>query len=425
MKYALWLKITTFLLLLLFLCIALLSGAALASSMVLSPSEWLREFTYNDISNDIGQAYWDCENSLYISPDRWLSVLEQCMEHYEPNNTNFCFDILDPDGNVLFQSPKYPTELLASHSESFRLDHSESTVDTLLFYGESEAECWGQYYQYCEKNELKHPDIFESSINFDDLAEQYVLSVSIPSDPVDIVIHGGIRQPLKAPDQYMWMYNLCNAIYSHSKILLSTAISSAILALVLFIYLICVAGHKQGCEEIYVNWFNRIPLDVFAALTLGAALICVGIASEPLYCNYSVVFLLSIVSLTPAAAMILVFLLSFAVRVKAQNVFRNTLCFRVVRFLRKCLRWCCRAGKSGLIRLSISWKAALFFCLITLAECFTCMISKSAIDFLAFFLLPGKLILLGILLYYVPNLKKLQTAGQELAKGNLGYKVNL
>ena len=73
---------------------------------------------------------------------------------------------------------------------------------------------------------------------------------------------------------------------------LAGTMALGVLGVVLAVYLCCGAGHKPGTEEIYLNWFHRIPGDVLLFLlfwgaagstALGAAIVANAYGDLPMF----------------------------------------------------------------------------------------------------------------------------------------------
>lgn len=111
------------------------------------------------------------------------------------------------------------------------------------------------------------------------------------------------------------------------------ALVSIALFLVTLLYLLRAAGYREGVEGISLRWPDRIPLDVYALavfslLMMGVSLgdsITDGLNME--IRAYRIVGLLAVSAVV--AALVLGFLLTAAVRIKARQFWRSLLCWRV------------------------------------------------------------------------------------------------
>lgn len=163
---------------------------------------------------------------------------------------------------------------------------------------------------------------------------------------------------------------------------LAVTILCAAAGLTLSIFLCVVCGHKRGVNGIYLNWFHRIPSDLLLCLLLagGFVTLAMGFDTDFFYYYYNNVNLgwpmawqLTLVGLivSSCAAMGLAALITFVARCKAHTLLRNTLTWRICRWLwRLCLGlW--RSFMAAISALPLIWKAIvvgmlyIFFTILT------------------------------------------------------------
>ena len=98
-------------------------------------------------------------------------------------------------------------------------------------------------------------------------------------DYAHVTITGYIRTELAAKDAIYQEAYYTNLLLENRQLLIVVTAVLFVLCLVLFIYLLCAAGHKEGVEGIHLNWVDQIPLDLYlvVAILLGAGLFALGI----------------------------------------------------------------------------------------------------------------------------------------------------
>ncbi|NLC43051.1 MAG: hypothetical protein GX783_02080, partial [Clostridiales bacterium] len=86
-----------------------------------------------------------------------------------------------------------------------------------------------------------------------------------------------VKSTLTAEDRYFRAENWIQVAYSMRYTLIIFTILSFIIAIVLFVFLMCSAGHRKGKEEVIPNGLDKIPFDIFLAGILTIAFITVAI----------------------------------------------------------------------------------------------------------------------------------------------------
>ena len=113
-------------------------------------------------------------------------------------------------------------------------------------------------------------------------------------------------------------------------------IAFAIIAIVLFVFLVIAAGWRKEGDTVVLRWTDRIPFDLFGAMLFAIGAFGVYLSLELMY--YSDLFtnfLAAGIIITIIYALFMLLTISFAARVKAGAWWKNTVIFR---FLRLSLR---------------------------------------------------------------------------------------
>lgn len=163
-------------------------------------------------------------------------------------------------------------------------------------------------------------------------------------------------------DEYKVSAGILTAWKVNRTAALAGTAACALLGLLCTIYLCVTCGHKKGKEEIYLNWFHRIPGDLLlAAWALGFAGLGVGL-SELFYFyswEFRWVLVLATACITGMAFLVVSFLVTFVARCKGRKVLRYTVIGWLCGKLWKLCRWLWRVCRAVLTAIPLIWKAAL------------------------------------------------------------------
>ncbi len=203
------------------------------------------------------------------------------------------------------------------------------------------------------------------------------------------------------------------------------AIVCSVLGLILFfallVFLYCAAGHRKGAATAVLNPFDKIPFDLLIAFSTGILAIELLFADN---CSFEGLEILII----GAAYIFIDFLLflfitmSFATRVKVGKWWQNTVIYHV---LCVCCRVICKLfhGMSDICRsLPFIWKTCLILFVLVFTNFIAAMLSEDG-GVVVFWLIETIVVVPAVLIASI-NLRKLQKAGELLAKGGFETKVD-
>ena len=121
--------------------------------------------------------------------------------------------------------------------------------------------------------------------------------------------------------------------------LIWSAVIFAFLSIVIFVFVMCTAGHKTGKDGIYIGYLDRIPFDIVTGVLLLLAIIPAAIIYS-IYDSGISIFIFC-VSLIFWFLILLEFFWTLAIRVKNRNVFKNTIIYMLLRFIYKLFKKAC------------------------------------------------------------------------------------
>lgn len=213
-----------------------------------------------------------------------------------------------------------------------------------------------------------------------------------------------------------------------------TGIVSLILMIVIFIYLVCAAGHKAGIEGITPNFIDKIPFDLY--LVIITALVGTVIAF------YDFVWyndLLSVIFWICAGVVFLLLaigiVMTLATRAKLSTVFSNTVIWKVLLLIWKVLKLIARFIKkifAAIVyffkNMHFAAKTAISLVFIAAFEIIMVLLIWSSyyyFDYMFFFIwLFGNAIILTVAIFNAIAFGKIKKCADELANGNSHAKVD-
>ena len=143
----------------------------------------------------------------------------------------------------------------------------------------------------------------------------------------------------------LWLLDMKNA-------LIPLTVLFVVLVLFCFFWQMAAAGHWQGFEGIHLTWFDKIPLDLMAAVFM----LPIGFFAD--YYNYASAIA---VVLWGAAVLncVFLFLITFVTRCKAGTVLKNNVVWYAIKLLWRVLKVIGRWLRHLVRSVPVIWKAAL------------------------------------------------------------------
>ena len=221
---------------------------------------------------------------------------------------------------------------------------------------------------------------------------------------IEYTITGYVAEYIGQTDRYGRVDYWMTKAYNMKYFVIALDILTGIIIIALFIYLMCIAGYKAKGEKPEPGFLEKLPFDVYTALML--LLIVLEIASNP-EGNPAVLIILGIVDV----AMLVIYLMSFAVRIRTVGIIKRTFIYMVLGFIFSHLAYLLK-------NLSLVWKTALAVLVLSLVELIGFPDHGRYLWFIE------KLILVPSILYIAIALRKLQMGGEAIAEGDLSSKVD-
>lgn len=291
---------------------------------------------------------------------------------------------------------------------AFRFVLRDKDTGKILFDGLDGAD-----YQWYAEKPYSIPDLNLSSKDFvitEDDSHSGSRGDSVTAAD-NVVIEGYIlREPADGDnsDTFVCLY-WAELIYNCRYQLIVIAAVSFILCLVLFIFLLCAAGHRAGSEGIVPSFVDKIPFDLFTLLMIVAISCLWAILAEMSYDSILLIMLACLVILV-AALLILLYIMSFAVRVKLGGVIKGCIIYKVLAWVWRLIRSVCHAIAELVRGMPLVPKSCIAVAVILLLE----LISMNS----GVVWLITNALLAAALIYTAICMKKLLLAGKKLADGD-------
>ena len=251
----------------------------------------------------------------------------------------------------------------------------------------------------------------EYNKNASDFSEQYSLSPDADGK-ADLTLEGYLRAPVVWGDGAYWIYQIYQLLGQRTLFEMLLPICG-VLSLIFLSLLLAAAGHSEKTAGIDVSGWHRIPFDlllVFIAGTLLFLYIAYDYLYEGVVASTEVTILLALGFYIIAFLLILLLLTTFAARIKAGTLFKNTLIYRVFSLLFTAFRG-----------IPLSWKGLIIGALLASLNFLAGM--KKDIIGIALVAALDVLALLALALLG-SQMSDLKHAGEELSRGNLMHIVD-
>jgi len=233
-----------------------------------------------------------------------------------------------------------------------------------------------------------------------------------------------VNKNLTAEDNYLRAVYWINLAYPMRYTIIIITALSLIIAVILFIFLMCSAGRRKDKEGITPNGVDKIPFDVFMFGLLITAYV-VAVIFDNIHFSYTIgniIFLAAV--LIMYILLFLLALMSFATRYKLGQWWKNTVAYRFLYFNYKILRHIALGTKYLLKHISLLWKAILGLAILSFVELLVIILTQYHVEGLLFMWFLEKLILVPAILYIIIGLQKLQVGSQKIANGDLEHRID-
>jgi len=343
--------------------------------------------------------------------------IKQYKDMFSSENTNLFFTV-ESEGYDTLSS--YEEEYISKRTIYSNCNISTSLPVTKILSFEKASERWA-YIQNCKQdfNVIEYDTGDEDTDGDGDY--ECTLNITYEEQqliPIKMTIC--LREDMTVNDVYAQRAAQIRLVYSLRYWAIVIAAVSFVLFVAAFVYLMCAAGHKRGEEGITLNWIDKIPLDLYAAV-LGAGAVAL-LSAIYNFGDFEMAIAL-ILSTVPLSLMLTTLSATFASRAKAGGWWRNTVIYRLLVLLKLLFLNLWYAIKRVVKSLPFIWIG----CVIILALSIVEYIGLVSSDY-TYFVIPlwviYKVITIPVALYLLANLTLLQKGGKRIAQGDTEYKID-
>ena len=235
-----------------------------------------------------------------------------------------------------------------------------------------------------------------------------------------VLVRGYVLAELPCADDFAQELYLLKWLYAYRAALPVYACVSLLLGILLFVFLLAAAGHRDASDTVTPGVLDKMPFDLFTLLMVTLGFFPVAIGSGIGLGRNLAGYVAAAALLLVEGLLVLLYCMSTAVRIKLHTLWRGCLLSRL-------WRWCVglvRRGFAllgkGLRALPLLWRWALL------------LAGFLFVEFLVLALCGGEggvlwvlhaLLLCPALLYGIWCLRRLRLAAEALAAGKLDYRV--
>ena len=224
-------------------------------------------------------------------------------------------------------------------------------------------------------------------------------------------------------DDYALIVKFTDFLYSVRYTVFFTGGICFLLWIILLCFLYSAAGHRND-GTVKLNHLDRIPFDLVSAAVIAAAVISVVLVGEAGYGSWASMMTVVMLTLSADYFIALGFTMTFATRLKTRTLIKNTVIYKVLKFLLKKLKSLFAFIGYNLkniplvIRTAAICGAAILFQLIVYG-----LFAYNTGEMVVFWLFFAFAIT-AIVIYVAITLQKIKEGGERIAGGDLDYKID-
>ncbi len=227
-------------------------------------------------------------------------------------------------------------------------------------------------------------------------------------------------------DNFSRLAEKVKMVYEARFALIGIAATGILLCILMFVFLMCGAGHRNGREGIVPGVLATIPFDVLTFLFGCVALVVCALGLNMIWSTGTVA---EIVVLTCVGAVLAVwgtlYCMEFATRLKRGNCFRYSLIYMALRGLWRICRFLGRGAAAMLRDLPLVMTVATAYLGLCIMEFLGILLFLSRAEELSVLLwCMEKVAVFAVVIYIALACRKLLVAGRALAEGEADYKVD-
>ena len=224
-------------------------------------------------------------------------------------------------------------------------------------------------------------------------------------------------------DDYALIVKFTDFLYSVRYTVFFTGGICFLLWIILLCFLYSAAGHRKD-GTVKLNYLDRVPFDIVTAAVIAATVLSFVLVVEAGYGSFVSMMTAAVLVLSADYFIALAFTMTFATRLKTRTLIKNTVIYKVLKFLLKKLK--SLFGFIGynlrniplVIRTAAICGAAILFQLIVYG-----LFAYNTGEMVVFWLFFAFAIT-AIVIYVAITLQKIKEGGERIAGGDLDYKID-
>lgn len=211
--------------------------------------------------------------------------------------------------------------------------------------------------------------------------------------------------------------------YSGRMAIVLFAILNAIASITLFIYLIMVAGRREGDDELHLRRVDNGYADVYGIGVLACGTLCIAIADEVVRYNGPAAIIILVIGVFVTALITVATCMSISVQVKNRSFLRNSLTGRCCCFAWRILCKCWKVFMAVLSDITAAipniWKNVAIVMVVLMVNFMLAGVGAIGL------IVVESIIILMFVLYRTTNIDILDKAVEKIANGEVGQKIKL
>ena len=225
-----------------------------------------------------------------------------------------------------------------------------------------------------------------------------------------------LAKDLSLHDEFYYAAKFYNFVYSARFAIIGVSAVSLVIAIILFVFLMCAAGKKKGADAPVLSWLDRIPLDLLLGIYALTVTFSYLLFYDMMFYSDDVIQMIcGVVFILEIFLLFISFCMSFAVRAKCGTLWKNTLVYIIFSRIFSFIRYLSS-------HLNVIWKTALVFLFICAVELLAIATDHPAFMLVVWFF--GNLILFAALCLTSIAFNETRKSAKELARGELSHKTD-
>ena len=342
-------------------------------------------------------------------------------EELSPRYTNFRYKALDEQGNIQSSNLNEAEELYREYTTRIKCFVPADQTVNIHYYTHTQSDLSDYIAEFeaggRQVTSIEEVEFFEQNEG----ARQYKVKIRyLTGEYKYIEITFGVAKELPVKDIFYYGVKFVDYIIEIKYYLIGFAALALLVCIILFVILMCGAGHKKGVQGIYLCKFNRIPLDLYIALNLGIAYLGI-VAVDVLWDSMIGGIICWCVGIPLLTTMVLGFFVTLAARLKTDAWYKNNITYYAVRLVCKIIKTLYELAVKVISKVPLFYKTLLLIVGISFVE--FVFLSFGRDEFLLLWIIE-RLTLVPAVIYCVLCMRGLKHSAEKIAGGDTSHKVN-